>query len=259
LARARRASALLAEERSLARRDSELAEESSAIRGSLQAAELELAVARRLLEGLRVAVSENVQHLRDSLVEGEECPVCGSSHHPRGPGAASDLGGILLGHEREVERLDALREEARSRLVRSQSEADQIARDKIRLTMDRASIGELPADLAIRIAQEADAAERFGREEAESVDELARIESSLADWHRNAELDREVNALREEVRGLKNENFELKKKKEADQWVAKDDYKQLEGSLKRARWEADLFREKFPPSEWPQEIGGKKE
>ncbi|MBF0619589.1 MAG: hypothetical protein HQL19_05425 [Candidatus Omnitrophica bacterium] len=72
------------------------------------------------------------------------------------------------------------------------------------------------------------------------------------------DLDRKVKALDEECRALKAENIQLKYKKEADQWVAKDDYVQLEGFLKRARWETEQFKRKFSVSEWPESLISKK-
>lgn len=196
LSRARRVAGILVQERAIARRGVELDGELPAIRESLQAAESELAATRRLLDGLRIAVSENVQHLRESLVEGEECPVCGSSHHPRGRGAASDLGILLSGHEREVERLERLREELGGRLARMEAEREQMSKERARLERERAAAGDLPGDLVARLGGEVEsAAEEFDREEGELLRESAQIEESLSLWHRKAELERELSAL----------------------------------------------------------------
>jgi chromosome segregation ATPase len=68
------------------------------------------------------------------------------------------------------------------------------------------------------------------------------------------ELERQVAAFTKETRELKDSNAVLQQKKEADQWVAKDDHVALEKLLKRARWEAELFKKAVAPEQWPREI-----
>jgi outer membrane murein-binding lipoprotein Lpp len=91
------------------------------------------------------------------------------------------------------------------------------------------------------------------------VKEGARLKDDLSSQVRrltgqNHELVEKVRSLTEEVRSLRTENADLKRKKEADQWVAKDDFIGLEKSLKRARWELERFKKKIPEGDWPQEL-----
>ncbi len=53
---------------------------------------------------------------------------------------------------------------------------------------------------------------------------------------------------------FRQENMELRKKKEGEQWIARSDYKHLEGLLKRARWEADQFKKVVPVAQWPRPL-----
>ncbi len=64
---------------------------------------------------------------------------------------------------------------------------------------------------------------------------------------RNNELDRQLKELVVESRELRSENAKLKIKKEADQWVAKDEYVMLEKFLKRAQAEIEQLK-KMPPA-----------
>ncbi len=68
------------------------------------------------------------------------------------------------------------------------------------------------------------------------------------------DLDRRLNEALKELAFLRDENVELKRKKEDDQWVAKSDYKRLEALLKRARWEAEQFKRKIPQDQWPNAL-----
>ncbi|MFH0753626.1 MAG: hypothetical protein V2A70_03570 [Candidatus Omnitrophota bacterium] len=65
----------------------------------------------------------------------------------------------------------------------------------------------------------------------------------------NHELERRVKELEAELRVIKSENDRLKVKKEADAWVAKDDFVKVEKLLKRARWEVDQLQQRLP-AEW---------
>jgi chromosome segregation ATPase len=60
----------------------------------------------------------------------------------------------------------------------------------------------------------------------------------------NNELDRQLKELNIEARALRSENAKLKVKKEADQWVAKDEYVMLEKFLKRAQKEIEELKKK---------------
>ncbi len=62
----------------------------------------------------------------------------------------------------------------------------------------------------------------------------------------NNELDRLLKELTVEARALRSENAKLKIKKEADEWVVKDDYVKLEKLLKRARWEVEQLQKRLP-------------
>jgi hypothetical protein len=91
------------------------------------------------------------------------------------------------------------------------------------------------------------------------VRELRTLKESItADVRRltsqNMDLDRKLKAVTDEDRELKRENAQLKVKKEADQWIAKDDFIRVEKLLKRARWEVELFKRKFAEDLWPREL-----
>ena len=62
----------------------------------------------------------------------------------------------------------------------------------------------------------------------------------------NNELERRVQDFIRETRELKAENAKLKYKKEADQWVAKDDFVALEKKLKSALGEIDQLKKRLP-------------
>ncbi len=62
----------------------------------------------------------------------------------------------------------------------------------------------------------------------------------------NNELERRVQDFIRETRELKAENAKLKYKKEADQWVAKDDYVAVERMLKAAREDIEQLRKRLP-------------
>jgi chromosome segregation ATPase len=62
----------------------------------------------------------------------------------------------------------------------------------------------------------------------------------------NNELDRRVQDFIVETRELKAENVKLKYKKEADQWVAKDDYVVIEKKLKVACAEIEQLKSRLP-------------
>ena len=62
----------------------------------------------------------------------------------------------------------------------------------------------------------------------------------------NNELDRRVQDFIRETRELKAENAKLSYKKEADQWVAKDDYLAVERMLKAARADIEQLKQRLP-------------
>jgi hypothetical protein len=84
------------------------------------------------------------------------------------------------------------------------------------------------------------------------VKELRIVKESLTmDVHRwsakSEGLEQNVTALSKEIRELKKVNAEISRKKEADQWVAKDDFVQLEKLLKRARQDIEILKKQVPP------------
>ncbi len=110
--------------------------------------------------------------------------------------------------------------------------------------------------LALDLEQTRDAlhAEQSSRIKLDhEVKELRLIKESLTmDVHRwsakSEGLEQNVTALSKEIRDLKKMNVELSRKKEADQWVAKDDFVQLEKLLKRARQDIELLKKQIPSS-----------
>jgi hypothetical protein len=62
----------------------------------------------------------------------------------------------------------------------------------------------------------------------------------------NNELERRVQDFIRETRDLKAANAKLSYKKEADQWVAKDDYLAVERQLKSARVEIEQLKKRLP-------------
>jgi hypothetical protein len=126
--------------------------------------------------------------------------------------------------------------------VEKEKKREQLLEDELAKTRDG-----LNAELTQRIKQEYELKEL--RLSKESLGADARHLTG-----QNMELERKVKALTEENRGIKSENAVLKVKKEADQWVAKDDYVYVDKMLKRARWEVDQFKHKFPKEMWPKSI-----
>jgi len=73
------------------------------------------------------------------------------------------------------------------------------------------------------------------------------------------ELERQQESALKELKELREENRQLSRKKEAEQWVAIDDHKQLQGLLKKVSFEVEQFKAKFPPSEWPAALTSRHE
>ncbi|MBF0121916.1 MAG: hypothetical protein HQL21_00740 [Candidatus Omnitrophica bacterium] len=72
------------------------------------------------------------------------------------------------------------------------------------------------------------------------------------------QLERAIIDALTENKKFKEENFELKKKKEGEEWIAKSDYRRLEGVLKRSRWEVEQFKKKISVAEWPKALQPKR-
>ncbi len=83
------------------------------------------------------------------------------------------------------------------------------------------------------------------------VKELRLVKESLtADVRKfsghNNELERNLKALTEDARRLNAENVKLREKKEADQWVAKDDYVKIEKLYKQAKMDIGRLKMMLP-------------
>ena len=137
---------------------------------------------------------------------------------------------------------------------------EQTWRKKEEAAVDKEKKREKLLDTELEKAREGLTSESTQRIKLEyEVKELRlQKESSVADARRLAaqvaDLERKVKAFSEENRDLKRVNAELKVKKEANQWIAKDDFIRVEKLLKRARWEVELFKKKFAEDLWPKEL-----
>jgi len=130
-------------------------------------------------------------------------------------------------------------------------EEDFVEKEKTREKLLEAELNKtrdsLNTEMTSRIKLEYEVKELRTVKESTSAD--ARHLSS-----QNMEQERKIKTLTDENRELKRENAQLKVKKEANQWIAKDDYIRVEKLLKRARWEVDLFKRKFAEDLWPREM-----
>ncbi|MBF0569955.1 MAG: hypothetical protein HQL18_04200 [Candidatus Omnitrophica bacterium] len=136
----------------------------------------------------------------------------------------------------EHEKVWRLKEEAE---VEKEKKQERLIQTELQKTRE-----EVAREATNRIKQEAELKElRQVREEQTA--QVRKLSST------NMDLDRKLNEAVKELKGLREENIVLKKKKEDEEWVAKTDYKKIEGFLKRARWEVEQFKRKFSTSEWP--------
>jgi exonuclease SbcC len=78
----RQALTALAELADLSQRLAVLTEESGRVESDLKAQQLHFASVKQLYENAQLTVSKSVKSLRNELVEGMACPVCGSTQHP---------------------------------------------------------------------------------------------------------------------------------------------------------------------------------
>ncbi|NTV30085.1 MAG: hypothetical protein HGA80_08410 [Candidatus Omnitrophica bacterium] len=144
--------------------------------------------------------------------------------------------------------------------VKQQFQLEQTWRKKEEEAVSKEKRREKLLEDELAQARESVSSEVTGRIKLEyEVKELrTQKESALADVRRlagqNMELERKVKALSEDNRDLRRENDQLKVKKEANEWVAKDDFIRVEKLLKRSRWEVDLFKRKFAGDLWPREL-----
>lgn len=66
--------------------------------------------------------------------------------------------------------------------------------------------------------------------------------------------EKEITFLTKDIKTLNYQNVKLQRKKQADQWVSKNDFVRLEKILKRERRQLVLFKTQVPQSAWPQEL-----
>ena len=112
------------------------------------------------------------------------------------------------------------------------------------LTRARISLDQ---ELTSRIKSEAELKE-LRRTREEQATEIRQLNA------RGMDLDRKLGEALKELKVFRDENAELKQKKEDDEWVAKGDYKRLEVVWKRARWEIEQFKRKIPEEQWPSAL-----
>lgn len=145
---------------------------------------------------------------------------------------------------------DARRQSEQELLWRQKEEA-LIAKDKKQEKILQEELHktrtELNAESTLRIKQDYELKELRQLREEQSAG-IRKLSSQ------NIDLDRKLAAALAEGKDLRQENGELRKKKEDEEWVAKSDYKRLESILKRARWELEQFKRKFSSEEWPKPL-----
>jgi chromosome segregation ATPase len=146
---------------------------------------------------------------------------------------AQELKAAIGGLERQLEQEKVWREKEEV-VVAKEKKLEQELRAEINKTRD--ALHE-QSNLRIRLEYE--------------VKELRLVKDALsADVRKftgqNNELDRRVQDFIRETRELKAENAKLSYKKEADQWVAKDDYLAVERMLKAARADIEQLKRRLP-------------
>ncbi len=168
------------------------------------------------------------------------------------------LGGALndvKGRDKKIEELNRSAGEFRKQLDqekvwREKGEA-LVAKEKKQERLLQAELEKTRAELnqesTQRIKQEYELKElRLAREDLTA--QVRKLSSQ------GMQLERSLAEALKENKNFREENFELKKKKEGEEWVAKSDYKRLEGVLKRARWEVEQFKKKVPVPQWPRAL-----
>ncbi|MEI8011192.1 MAG: hypothetical protein WCI27_01740 [Candidatus Omnitrophota bacterium] len=144
-----------------------------------------------------------------------------------------ELGAVIRGLERELEQEKAWRQKEELSLVKEKKQEEDL----------RSEVGRVNAALHAEANQRI----RFEYE----VKELRLVKEALtADVRKvtgqNNDLERRWQDLVEEVRGLRAENVKLKIKKEADQWVAKDDFDKAQKQLGQVRQEVERLKARLP-------------
>ncbi|QFU00784.1 Nuclease SbcCD subunit C [Halomonas sp. THAF5a] len=187
------------------RRNTLLTEGQSA-RQALDRAQVHLDSVGALIDRSRAVRSESVARLREALVEGEPCPVCGGHDHPwrQHPPATPEAAQLEAQEAEETRQLDAAREardaaqkkrdelfgeyravEAALARHRQDNETAERQRDAAREALEAHPLQhELAANDASErkewLEAEREASETRRREARERLDELARAEAELA-------------------------------------------------------------------------------
>ncbi len=147
--------------------------------------------------------------------------------------------------------------------IRKQFDQEKVWREKEEAALEKEKSQEraLREDLLrTREALNTESTEKIRMEH--ELKDIRRVKEELSGANRGLstrlmELERQLEAAVKELRQLRDENAQLRRKKEDTEWVAKSDYKQQESALKRARFELEEFRKAFPPSEWPASLQNK--
>ena len=124
----------------LAQSESILAKDSAA----MAATEESLRLARILLDATRDAASESAEGMRQNLVDGEPCPVCGSSHHPNGASDSGRLKALLTVHLSLVSDQELNLDGLRSSSSRAQATVELAKTELQRIRTGRERAGEPP-------------------------------------------------------------------------------------------------------------------
>ena len=146
---------------------------------------------------------------------------------------AGELKAAIGGLQRQIEQEKVWREKEEAAVVR-EKKLEKELRDEINKT--REALHE-QSNQRIRLEYE--------------VKELRLVKEALsADVRKftgqNNDLERRVQDFIRETRELKAENAKLKYKKEADQWVAKDDHLAVENKLKEAQRQIEQLKQRLP-------------
>ena len=146
---------------------------------------------------------------------------------------SGELKAAIGGLERQLEQEKVWREKEEVSVAKEKKHEQELRAD---INKTREALNE-QSNLRIRLEYE--------------VKELRLVKDALsADVRKftgqNNELERRVQDFIRETRELKAENAKLSYKKEADQWVAKDDYLAVERMLKAARVDIEQLKQRLP-------------
>ena len=170
---------------------------------------------------------------------------------------AQTFQGQLRDKDRRVEELNASVAGIKKQFDQEKSWREK---EEAELQKEKKQERSLQEDLAkTREALNAESTERIKMEY--ELKDLRRLKEELSGTGRGLssrvmDLERQLESVLKELKQLREENVVLKRKREDTEWVAKSDYRQVEGALKRARFEVEEFKGKFPPSEWPASLIG---